>query len=220
MLGKFTFTKHHAGGLCQADFQNAARDGKLDQMLGGLTVNQEAHAISNRLFDNLASYMMKQVMSGPIIDTPYGDGSGNEQAALGTILLMVTDSLPVYTESTNEGFFDIHNPLDSANTSTAGKRFVEDQIVPFVIATDPGSLSREAISFTCKWLYGPAEGNSPEIRSIGIFYSSDADQNVTPISLGRIGRIRLHDGNFFNIIIHKRSDEVLLVEYTFTLVSN
>ena len=219
MQGLFTFTKHQAGKLTDADFQKAMQQDCLDKLLADLPISQQVKAVSNRLFDNMASYLFFRLFTGaPNPSNIYSQG-GNAAAALASICLQTTDAeTDSYTEDI-QGFTSIHALPDTVNNQTAGKRFVEDGIRAFEIQTDPGALGRQAISFTNRWLYTPSQGISQDIRSIGIIAASDADHTVGA-SVGRIGRVRLKDDAGRNIILHKGDDEVLMVQYTCTLVSN
>jgi hypothetical protein len=218
MRGQFDITKFDARGIPDEVFQEARRLGTVQALLKGLPVRQQCKAISNRLFDNLAAYWFRRLFGGASIPAPYED-VGAPPAALGFITLLTLDSEPAYTDATNEGVNSIHNVANSANTSTAGKRFIEDQSKSEVITVDPSATGREDFTFTDQWLYAPSEGISTNIRSIGAYFSSDADQPAT-INRGIIGRVRLKDQAGNNTILHKGSDEALLVSYTIGLVSN
>ena len=130
---------------------------------------------------------------------------------------MTTDSEPTYTEQTNQ-YTNLHNISGSANTSSGGKRFIEDDIDPHLMDADPDGNGRESILFRSRFLYLAAEGNSNDIRSLGVYFMRDADSTGS-FDRARIARIRLKDGGGNPIIINKTSAQVLLIEYRFTLVN-
>ena len=215
MLGKFDLTLLDAPNVSDHQIEAAIADQSIDQLLARLDVLQQHKQISNRLFDNLAGYLLFQNFVGSSAPTFPFNISGGGQAALGNITLLSESSTPTYTEATNE-FTNIHSLATSVETSTAGKRFVEDQIAPFAIFTDP--LGRQAISFRNRWLYTPSQAVSANINSVGIYFASDAD-NANFTSRGRIGRVRLKDNLGTPVTFNKTINQVFLVEYTCTLAS-
>lgn len=218
MQGRFDLKLLEAGHIPDHQWHEADRSGKLDQLLEGLSVDRECGGISNRIFDNMAAYFMTKLLSGDAIPAPFGDGVGDAQAALGYIAILSTASdPPLYTEASHENPVNIHNVTDSVEVSTAGKRFVEDQLTPFAVYTDP-SVGRECVHFRNRWLYTPSQATSSVIRSVGIYYSEDAD-STSPVNVGRIGRVRLKDNLGTPITLVKTGSQVLLLEYTFSLVS-
>lgn len=228
MQGVFTLTKYDAQGLSDQAFDEASKKGKLKELLSTLKVHQECKAVSNRIFDNMAAYLFFHKFSGPDIGVPFNQQAfgASVVASLGTICLLTTDSGTFnYEEFVDEpGSVNNHqNLVDAVNLVDAAKRFVEDSSVVYDrathVVTDPGSLSREAISFESNWIYATGEVVSTNIRSLGIYFSEWADSLGGP-ERSRIGRVRLKDANGNPIILHKTNLEVLLVKYTFTLVSN
>lgn len=226
MQGVFTLTKYDAQGFSDQDFDEASKKGKLKELLSTLKVNQECKAVSNRIFDNMAAYLFFHKFAGSNIKDPFDDVSFGAGAvgSLGTICLLTTDTETTdYTEFTSEGVKTPSQMIDSVNTSNAGKRFVEDFSIAYDraahVVADPGFLNREAISFEGNWLYAVDQVVSTNIRSLGIYFSALANSTGQP-KRGRIGRVRLKDSAGNPIILHKTNLEVLLVKYTFTLVSN
>jgi len=219
MQGHFDLTLLDAGGYTDADFKRAQENGTILKMLDSLDIEQKCSG-SNQVFDHFAETMFIHLMSGPGVSFPYGNG-GTGSAYLGSLVLSTYDTEPTYTETETYGFFGrtVHSVGSSANTSSAGKRFIEDDIIDPDIIVDPDG--RESIIVRSKFLYLTTEGTSNNIRSLAIWYDTDAD--LDPGSSGRewgIGaRIRLKDSGGNPTIINKTSSQVLLVEYTFTLVS-
>ena len=186
---------------------------ELNRVLDRMYTRQRAKG-QNLISDNFAGYTHRFCFSGGDITDPYDFDSGN--AALGSILLMTTDSEPTYTDSTNQ-YVDINNISGFAGTS-AGKRFIEDDIDPHLQDADPDSNGREAVLFRSRFLYLSTQGNSNNIRSLGIYFSRNADV-TTSHERARIARIRLKDSGGTPIIVNKTSSQVLLIEYRFTLVT-
>lgn len=218
MQGQFDLIKYDARGLTEEDFLRANRTGRLEELLSNLQKTGEYKAVSNRLFDNLAGYWLDHVFQGPDVAYPYNISPGSA-SALGNITLLTTDSETTsYTEDWGGGATH-HDPFETANSLSAGKRFVVDQLVPFVVQTTPNADGREEIQFTNKWLYLPGEGISTDIRSIGIFYAELGNADFF-VNRGRIGRVRIKDQNGDRVIIHKSGEEVLIVQYSFRLLSN
>lgn len=219
MQGHFDLTLMDAGGFKDEDFLRAQKDGTIGQMLDSLKVEQKCVG-KNQVFDHFAETMFIHLMSGPAVSFPFGNG-GTNAAYLGSLVLSTYDSDPTYTETETYGIFTrtVHNVGSSANGSTAGKRFIEDDIIDPDIITDTGG--RESIIIRSKFLYLTTEGNSNNIRSLAIWYDTDADLSPTDSSRewGIAARIRLKDAGDNPTIINKTSSQVLLVEYTFTLTS-
>jgi hypothetical protein len=187
---------------------------ELDRLLARMPTSQRARG-RNLVSDNFAAFIFRFAFSGGDITDPYDFDSGN--AILATILLMTTDSEPTYTDSTNQ-YTNLHNISGSANTGSAGKRFIEDDIDPHLQDADPDGNGRESILFRSRFLYLAAQGNSNDIRSLGIYFMRDADSTGN-FERARTARIRLKDSGGNPIILNKTSSQVLLIEYRFTLVN-
>lgn len=187
---------------------------ELNRLIDRMPTRQRAKG-RNLVSDNFAGYTFRFCFSGGDITDPYDFDSGN--AILATILLMTTDSEPTYTDATNQ-YTNLHNISGSANTSSGGKRFIEDDIDPHLQDADPDNNGRESILFRSRFLYLAAEGNSNDIRSLGIYFMRDADSTGS-FERARTARIRLKDSGGNPIIINKTSAQVLLIEYRFTLVT-
>jgi len=215
MQGKFDLTLLDADGIKDADFQRAKADGKLDDLLGKLQVAQQAHGISNRLFDNLAGYLLDHVFQGPQAANPYYQNPG-VASALAHITLLSTDAdTTSYTEQV-DSFGTLHNTTDSVDVVAAGKRFIIDEVSPYVVHPDPAG--REQLIFRSRWLYLPSEAISAAIKSIGLYYATDAILTGN-ISRSRIGRVRLKDNLGTPITLAKTASQSLLVEYSYSLLS-
>lgn len=218
MQGHFDLTLMDAGGFKDEDFLRAQEDGTIGQMLDSLKVEQKCVG-ENQVFDHFAETIFFHLMSGPAVSSPYDVGS-TAAAYLGSLVVSTYDSEPTYTESESYLFVrNVHNVGSSANVTTGGKRFIEDDIIDPDIIVDPGG--REAIIIRSKFLYLTTEGNSNNIRSLAIWFDTNADLVPTSASrsFGIAARIRLKDAGDNPTIINKTSSQVLLVEYTFTLFS-
>lgn len=219
MKGRFNLSLKDSGGYKDEDFISAQSNGEILPFLDSLETKQNIEA-DNLVFDHVAEFFFVNMMSGPAVSFPYGIG-GTGNGYLGTLVLSTYDTDPTYTETETYGVFSRtgHNVGSSANGSTAGKRFIEDDIIDPDIIID--SNGREACLVRSKFLYLPSEGVSNDIRSLAIWFDTNADLAPTDSSRewGISARIRLKDSGGNPIIINKTASEVLLVEYTFTLVS-
>lgn len=218
--GKFNVDLLNARGFCDADFEAARREGVIKQLLSELPLEQRCPANKNRIMDNMAGYQLDFLFSMPACSDTFNLG-GSAAAALAFICLLTYDSEPTYTEvwSWETSGTNMHNVTGTAATGSAAKRFEEDQITPWEIWAD--TSGREAVYFRNRFLYTPSEGVSSDIRSIGIYHSENGDSTGGYyISQARVGRVRLKDAGGNPIILNKTGNQVLLVEYTFALISN
>lgn len=226
MQGRFDVTLFDAAGKDDAFFEQAIREGTIDEVLNGLKVEQKAQC-SNRIFDNAAGYLLNRLFSLGNDAWPYYINTSGSEALLSFIALTRTsDDTTNYQEdwgkdnsgSDNQSLGDGNGSPPDGVSTTGGKRFEEDQVTGWTIWSD---AEREAIHFRNRFLYTTSQGNASDIRSIGIFYHHDADKSDIDYAdeVGRIGRVRLKDAAGAPITINKTSSNVLLVEYTFTLVS-
>jgi len=217
MQGYFDLTKYDVSGLCDQDILQAQESRKLDALLQNRKKTAQM-SFSNRLFDNLAGYLLDHVFQGPQAANPYSLSPGIS-SALASIALLTTDA---ETTSYTEHVFSVttpHGVSETANGLTAGKRFIADQMETFQIVASPNADGREEIQFTNKWMYLPSEGVSTDIRSIGIYFGSDGD-NLAVLERARLGRVRIKDAQGEPVILHKSDQEILIVQYSYRLLSN
>ena len=221
MEGHFTVSKMPARGLTDHDFEQAIKEGKLDHLLVDLPVTAKVQG-SNRIFDSLSGHFFDKLFS--LGNGPYPYYNGNGASGLSSILLSTNDAeTSSYTEDVgyiNTTTARYHYIFPNAATGTVPhKLFEEHQIEAWQIWADVSG--REAIHFRNKFLYLPTEGVSNNIRSIAIWWMSDADNNgdLYSVARARTGRIRLKDEAGNKIILTKSNKEILMVEYTFTWVA-
>lgn len=227
MNGMFDLKLINNRGKDDKFFQDAIDGGYIMEALGDFPVLRHLPEQQNMIFDNYADAMMRLCLSGPAVahgwwDETWADTTNN--AALSRICLVSTSSLPSYTEDQSSNSYQsyLHNDHtpDTVNTSSGGKRFIEDDITAPTIWSD---TAREAIHFRNRFLWLPSQGNSNNIKSISIHAQRDADLSLTTSGStkygAKIGRVRLRDANGVLTTLNKTSSNSLLVEYTFTLVS-
>jgi hypothetical protein len=225
--GLFNLTKYHAGKLRQEDFENAQKKGRLLQLLATLKERGRWHGQPNLVGPSWAGHCFYyDGFGGANLDNPtyLDDGPFNIQAALANITLVTDDTEPAYNDAEFRTNYSvtIHNGLDSVNTASAGKRFLEDDAIAHEI-DKPGD-GREAIYFKSLWGYWPGQGTTDPltdkyISGIRVFYCYDGD-TTGGTSRVILARVLLKDVNDNPAYIVKENDEVLMVEYTFTLVSH
>jgi len=223
MQGRFDISLIGARGLKDHDFDQAVREGRIDELLKELPVERHFANQRNRIMDNMAGYMLDNLFSLGNCGFPYYYRStGAPEAALANVCLLTTDGEPTYTEDwglvNSNSYKTIHTSFESANTSSGGKRFEEDQISAWEIWAD--SVGREAVHFRNRFLYTPTQGVSSSIRSVGIHYRENGDGTDSySEARARIGRVRIKDAGGVPVILNKLITQVLLIEYTFTLVA-
>jgi hypothetical protein len=154
---------------------------------------------------------------------PESTAVNSSGAELANILLTTEDKTPAYNYRRHyHDTYSYENPYTSwpgGIVSGTGKRFEEDQIEAWEIWQDAGG--RESIHFRNKWLYLPSQGSSSTIRGIVIIGREDADSTGSSYYHWRVesGYVRFRDANGNKVTLTKNTNEVLLVEYTFTMVS-
>ena len=220
MEGLVQIEKLHCGDLTDADFEQAKREGRLKELLQGLPLVQKVEC-RNRVFDNMAAYILDKLFSCAVLPDPYGNTSYGPQAALSFIFFLTTDAdTDDYEENVTHHYTYPFYPADgcvTGSTNNGLQRFVEDEVDPFQVWTDS---VREAIHFKDYWLYLPTKMVHSNIRSLGIFFSSDGDNASANYRYhGRIARVRLKDAQGNKVILSKSIHEVLRVTYQFTLVA-
>lgn len=222
MQGRFVIDKFDARGLGDEDFNRAIKDGSLNGLLGDLPHLQKCGG-SNRIYDRMASYLFMHLFQSPNGQYPeYDNVDGSRNSMLAAIVLSTEDRDPSYTYerhyNNSYSYRDIQTWPYNVGHSPA-KRFEEDQIEPWTVWTD--SDGREAVNFRNKFLWLPTEAYNSTIRSICIVGLEDADTLYQDYGWWRVetGFIRLKDVDGNKVVLSKSSNEVLLVEYTFTLVS-
>lgn len=222
MQGRFVVDKFDARGLGDEDFNCAIKDGSLNDLLGDLPHRQRCGG-SNRIFDRMASYLFMHLFQSGNGQWPeYENVDGSRNAMLGAMVLSSEDKDPSYTYerhyNNTYSYRDIQTwPYNVGNT--AAKRLEEDQIEPWSVWHD--SDGREAINFRNKILWLPTQAYHSTIRSICIIGIEDGDALYQDYGWWRVeaGFIRLKDADGNKVALSKSDKEVLLVEYTFTLVS-
>jgi hypothetical protein len=222
MQGFVEIEKLHAGDLKDEDFRRAKQEGRLHALLDSLPLVQKV-SCHNRVFDNMAGYLLDKLFSLPNCGANYYYTDYGPPAALSFIFFLTTDAdTDDYEENNGDGYSSPWHPDDAcvavdSYTLNGMARFVEDEIDPFQVWTDP---DREAIHFKDTWLYLPEKMVHSNIRSLGIFFQSDAD-NLTGAYryMGRIARVRFKDAAGNKVTLTKSNKEVLRVSYQFTLVA-
>jgi hypothetical protein len=218
ITGHFDLALKNSGRLCDKDFEEARRQGRLGELLDGLETAQECHT-DNLVFDLIVPYLGYFVFSAPSVGDLWRDNA-TVPAVFANICLLTTDSEPNYqSEWYRSGGYEYQTPSgagESANGSTGGKLFEEEASEAADIRSDLGG--REAIWYRERFLYLPSQGSSTNIRSIGVYWCAIATTTGVYFRQ-RAARVRLKDSGGNPIIVSKGTDQVLLVEYKATFVS-
>lgn len=221
MEGHFDVKLFDAHGMSDADFLALQANLKPEAFLRKVNERPKVqHAFGeNLVLEWVADYTFFWILTGPAIeDPPGGDASSNHQG-LSFIDLSTIDTEPSYTEYNAHGWYgvDFNNVIGAAAPGTTGSKRMNDVIVTSVVFTDTDG--REGIWYRSTWLWLPSQGISSNIRSLHLWSTATHD-NVTnyPSKCG-MTRIRLKDAGGTPVIINKTTSQVLLVEYTFKMVS-
>jgi hypothetical protein len=229
MNGMFDLTLINNRGKDDQYFQDAI-DGKyiMDALNDLPTVRHlPGKRNQNRIFDNMAGMYLESSLQGPNQSDAqwrYIAEGANSSFLHWLTLSNLSSATSSYTEDSNKqtsfSTYSISHTnvvANSVNTSSASKRFIEDDITDPTIWSD---TAREAIHFRNRFLWLPSQGNSNAIKSIEIWASEVGTQNtVYGNDIGRVGRVRLRDSAGVYTTLNKTSSNSLLVEYTYTLVS-
>ena len=216
--GQADLTLYDASGLGDARFQRALKEGTLDKLLGDLRVAQRVEG-RNMVFSWFSCYSFFHAFNcGIQCQAPYFYNleSNPPVAYLGTILLSTRTEDPTYSEFNND-YTGINSPSYGIGGS-CGKRFGYDTIESAYAKSDYGSTGREDIGCRHRFLFLPSEGNSSSIRSLGILYTINRDSTGDSYRASA-ARLRFKNNVGAPITIVKTSNQVLLVEYTWKLVS-
>lgn len=218
--GRFDVSLLNARGLKDEDFWEAQRDGNISALLDKLPVDLHCPAVKNRIMDNMAGFFLNKLFSLGNCAWPYYYETYGVGTALNGICLLTTDSEPTYTEDWGERDPSTHisRMIDTANSTLGAKRFDQDQVSPWEVWAD--TTGRDAVYFRNRVLYTPSQGISSDIRSVGIAFNDEGTSyGGYNRAIAKIGRVRLKDAGGNPIIINKTASQVLLIEYTFALVS-
>lgn len=199
----------------EADLLELVRAGRdaapeLNALLRRLPLNQRVQG-KNLVLHWWGAYTFSQGMNGPAPTYPYNYG-GAAAAFQGTLNLLNNSTEPTYQELIAAGGYEARY-IPGTVTLDAFKRFVEDDLEPVNIQVIPG---QEGISCRSRFLFSQSEAVSSVIRSVGVFFSANAD--VTSYTeRASAARIRLKDSGGNPITVAKTGSQVLALEYTFNI---
>lgn len=221
MEGHFDVNKFSARGLKDEAFQRAIEGGFWRELLADLPHKQKIGS-DNMIYDRMCPYLMDSLFPEAGGLAPENTAVNSSNAMLAYIHLTTEDKDPAYTYRRHyDQTYSYDSPYNNWPyiISGTGKRFEEDQIEPWEIWQDAGG--RESISFRNKWLYLPTQGSSSTINGIHIIGCEDGDNTGYSYYWWRVeaGYVRFKDANGNKVTLTKNTNEVLLVEYTFTMVS-
>jgi hypothetical protein len=221
MHGAYEAKVFDAKGLGDGPFLRAVREGKLDHLLVGLPVKQQATG-HNLVLDNWMPSISFDTFGAVEIDSDFvATGSNTTRGPLGMVVLVSTSTEPTYTEYGGCDYTvgDTYRswPPNRVDSTYSSKRFIEDRAESAtVVETEPG---REAVRLVERFLWLPSQGNLSNIRSLEVWWMKDQDEGLgtTYVRMAKVCRARLKDGGV-PVTLSKTTDEALLIQYTFTLV--
>jgi hypothetical protein len=220
--GHFELTLKNAEGLCDGDFGDARRQGKLQELLDGLRTDAE-YGTDNLLFDFMVPWFGYWLFGGTAPNSWIAFGSSSTATMFYGVCLLTLDSDPDYQNEwirsgSGGDFTAISNVASSADSVSGGKMFVQNASESADIRSDPNG--REAVYYRERWLFLPLEAVSSNIRSIGVYSGSSGTIVGTNSDFHiRSGRVRIKDSGGNPVIISKANNQVLLVEYKASFVS-
>lgn len=214
-------TLYDSGRLTDADVARAIKEGRAGQLLARLFPVQ--HSVNRNLnFHNFApwAFYAGGWNGAGAPPEPYYRTQGAGYAWLGFICLLTSDTEPTYQESSNEGTGGTaHAVSGTVSASSGAKRIINDQIEAYSIWS--AGDGRNEILFRNRWLYLPSEVVSTTINSLGVYYYEDATYALASTGRykGRSARVRFKDSGGNPITITKTTNQVFLLEYTWSMVS-
>lgn len=221
MEGHFDVNKFSARGLKDEAFQRAIDGGYWRELLADLPHKQKI-STDNMIYDRLCPYLIDALFPDAGGLSPENSAVNSSNAMLAYLHLTTEDKVADYSYRRHwNDTYSYDNPYTSwpSVVSGTGKRFEEDQIEDWTIWQSADG--RESIHFRNKWLYLPTQGSSSNINGIVLIGREDGDTTGASYYHWRVesGYVRFKDVNGNKVTLTKNTNEVLLVEYTFTMVS-
>jgi hypothetical protein len=210
MRGEFHLQLRDAAGLKDEDFLAAKAQGRLDVLLAGLHLELD-HKQRNKLNDSLTWCLLHHVIGR----FPGGFPMDYSTVPLHHICLTTYGTDIVYDDPFYSWYGTIHNGAGSANNTSGGKGFNQTADPRIVDTPDDG---KEEVWVRHRFLWLPSEGNSNNIRSIEMY--GGEYYNFTAEDKWRNGRMLLRSPTTgLPIVVVKNINQVLTLEYTFSLVA-
>jgi len=214
MRGHFDVSVRNAGGLKDEDFVAAKEEGRLFELLEQLEVAQRAKC------DNILMHWIPPTFYHNVFQHGFADGPWPTYDAcvpMNNIGLMVTDSEPVYNYA--YGWYGgYHAFADNIGDSTGAKGFTAHDADGNLV--DKDADGREEVFVRTRFLFLPSQGNSNNIRSVGIFGSQYTNQGTGSEDRYMSGRVRLKDPTTgLPTILLKNFNQVMVIEYTYAFVA-
>lgn len=219
--GRLKTTLLDSGPMVDADFDRAIREGRAMELLGELDRRLELDQ-SNLIFDHFVPWCYYRCgwSSAGAPPDPFQEWSGSGASYFSFIILTTYTSEPSYTEYNGSvNYYDpIHTMPGTVDSSAGAKRFVNDQIEAWDLSS--AADGREQLTFRNRWLYLPSQAVSSNINSLDIYFNRDCtDVTAYAEDKSRSGRIRFKDSGGNPITINKSSNQVLLLEYNWSMIS-
>jgi hypothetical protein len=209
-MGRFHILLQDSGHLKDSDFVLAQKEGRLDELVDSLPVEQEAFA------ENTATHMMvianfrKHFAGMPNGAYPM---ERVNTSILHHVTLLNWASEPYFAYWMSY-YGTIHNPSGSVNTGNAGKRFYAHAIETY---SEKDPTGREEVFARSRFLYLPSQVVSNQIRSLGVYWGEYVNDNNE--DKGMVAWARMKDAGGFPLTLDKSASQTLLIQYTFRWVA-
>jgi hypothetical protein len=209
--------RKNCGKYTDADFIQAQKENVLNALLDELDTDLH-HVQSNLIFHGWVPWMYLRLSAAAVAS---GYGISTNTAAMNFVVLLTTDSEPVYnTAIDNLGSqywaSRVGNHFGGSNLNSH-KRIVTDAIEPYQYYSDPNG--REALTMRNRLMWLPNHVVSSDIRGIGFASANNKISDDWGTITCRMGRIRLKDVNGLPVVYSKTASQILLLEYRFTIAS-
>lgn len=219
--GRLKTTLFDSGKLRDVDFDEAIAQKEISPLLYSLEPRLELEQ-RNQLFDHFVPYLFYHGgwsgAGAPV--NPFYVSNGAGHTYFGFVFPSTYTSEPTYTEYSGvPSRYDLIHIMPGYVDGTAGaKWFIRDQIDPWYVWSDPSG--QERLYFRQRWLWLPSQAVSSNINSLDIYFIDRADEVDGYDSYkSRSGRVRFKDNGGTPVTINKTSAQVLLLEYTWSILS-
>jgi hypothetical protein len=200
----------NAGGLKDEDFKAAIREGRLDEVLAGLKVEQ--HVKNQNVINHWAvATMFHNVFAHGFPNGPWPTYTNNMWC--NNIGLSTRDDEPSFSVVEQQYYGGYHNFADNASGTTGARGMTAHIAEANVYDKNPDG--KEELFQRHRFLFIPSWAISNNIRSLSLLGSEYSNQGTGNEDRWISGRVRLKDPDTgLPIVIVKNLNQVLVIEYT------